>query len=130
MLKEYPAASKLYVNETPDVILCIPEESVLVQRDVVLSQLQTGTIPYLDLQDLLKDFPEVYSSTQQLEDHLATVPDVDLHGQTAVSNTWLSTFGDGCLDAIKVLGYADLTVSTNSPFLIFAFGLGKLLSCR
>jgi hypothetical protein len=114
VLEEYPAASKFHVSEALEVIRCTPEESVLQQRDTAISQLQTGTIPYLDLEDLFNKFSEIYPSMKHLEDHLADFPEVYLHGRTAVSNPWLSTFGDACLDALNVLGYAELTVSTLS----------------
>lgn len=112
VLEAYQNGSKFHVHESADMIRCTPEASVLQQRDTLVSQLQTGSIPYLDLEGLLREFPELYPSREQLEERLGTLPDVFIQGRTAVSDTWVTRFGDACVDAIKELGtYADLTVS-------------------
>jgi hypothetical protein len=103
--------SKFHVSEESGVVRCTPEESIAQQRDATISQLQTGHVPYLDVQELFHKFREIYSSTEQLEELLKATPDIHLLGRTAVSLPWLKTFADGCCDAVKVLGYANLTVS-------------------
>jgi hypothetical protein len=83
---------------------------VLQKRNAEVDQLSKGDIPCLDVQKFFNDFQEIYTSKEKVEEHLATYSEIEILQGTAISNAWLSNFGNQCVEALKILGYADLTV--------------------
>lgn len=114
LLHKANMTSEFHITKFTAAIRCTPRSSVVQKRDVEVFRLRDGDIPCLDVHRLFNNFREIYTSLQDVNTHLASFPEIDLHGSTAISHVWLSNFGDSCVDAVKVLGYADLTVSATT----------------
>lgn len=109
-------ADQFHVSEDTDSIICVPTESVVRKREEEVARLQEGRIPYIDLHKFFDDFKEIFTSFTDVEQHFLKLPKIDLQGPTAISETWISTFGDECSDALEMLGYADLTSKIEECF--------------
>jgi hypothetical protein len=111
VLRETDKATKFHVSEVGDVIRCVPKESLLRMRDVVVSELQSGVIPSLDVGTMYTRFGELYPSPEEAKDHLRSIPDTFLLENMAISDKWLTTLNSSHVDEVKQLGYTNFTVS-------------------
>ncbi|KAH7109070.1 hypothetical protein B0J11DRAFT_586676 [Dendryphion nanum] len=108
--------SQFHMQKQEGSIHCIPRESIVRKRDEYIEQLRAGHLPCLELKSLVEQFSQIFTSVEDAEGYVSTLPGVLLFRPTAVSEVWLANFGDECVGALDILGYADLNSKVETTF--------------
>ncbi|KAF2751723.1 hypothetical protein M011DRAFT_522694 [Sporormia fimetaria CBS 119925] len=98
------------VQEDGASITCVPLELMLENRDLELEKLREGEgkDAWLDLATFLRTYPEVYTDTEDVRTHLASMPWIKVCGDLAVSSACCTKAINLIVKALEGQGYAGL----------------------
>ncbi|KAF1947157.1 hypothetical protein EJ02DRAFT_449747 [Clathrospora elynae] len=98
---------KFSIQENDDSISCTPKRVIEKNRDAVTSDLQSGALAYLNLREFLNDFPELFSSYEDVHRYFEHLSDVTMMDWFAVSSVWMSKHEEDCVRILEQDGYVD-----------------------
>jgi hypothetical protein len=103
------------IKENAFAISCTPTSLTESKRDTVISDLQSGTLAYLDLQTFVVDFPEIFPLYGDAYKHFENVSDVDIIERSAISRVWVKKLEEDCKRVLEQEGCSlDVRVSSSS----------------
>ncbi|PVI06505.1 hypothetical protein DM02DRAFT_649629 [Periconia macrospinosa] len=101
-------SSEIIFKEEAESIQCTPKGSIVEESKKTISELEAGTLPYIDKRVFADRFDAVYTSSGEVDELFAALPFVHTTGPFAISKTYLSSRvtqdlpslekGDGYLD--------------------------------
>jgi len=123
-LESQDLADKFHIQETSESIQCAPKQLTEQRRDAVVSELQAGSLPYLDVRAFFKDFPELFSTLEQAQNYLLHLTQIEAVESFVLSEVWMSKCVETCTTQLRHDGLVDLAVSVRfSQTIEFASGL-------
>jgi hypothetical protein len=104
ILSQGPTPSSFSIKETSTSITVLPNLVLEKKRDATIKDLQTGATAYIDIQELTKDFPELFSTYEDAHSYIRSVRDISVTDRFAISTHWIIQLGDNCSRVLEEEG--------------------------
>jgi hypothetical protein len=104
ILSQGPTPSSCSIKETSTSITVLPNLVLEKKRDATIKDLQTGATAYIDIQELTKDFPELFSTYEDAHSYIRSVRDISVTDRFAISTHWIIQLGENCSRVLEEEG--------------------------
>jgi hypothetical protein len=111
LLKSSEMASKFFVSEESGKIRCVPIQVIQQKCDTTTADLQSGTLPYLQLDKFQEGYSAIFPNANHAREHFVDLSGAEIVGAFVISEKWVSLFAAKSIQELEQVGFVDLSVS-------------------
>jgi hypothetical protein len=111
LLESPEMATKFFVSEESGKIRCVPIQVIQQKCDTTTADLQSGTLPYLQLDKFQEGYSAIFPNANNAREHFASLSGVEIVGAFVISEKWVSLFVAKSIQELKQVGFVNLSVS-------------------
>jgi hypothetical protein len=111
LLESPEMASKFFISEESGKIRCVPIQVIQQKCDTTTANLQSGTLPYLQLDKFQEGYSAIFPNVNNAREHFAGLSGVEIVGAFVISEKWVSLFVAKSIEELEQVGFVDLSVS-------------------
>jgi hypothetical protein len=111
LLESPEMATKFFVSEESEKFRCVPIQVVQQKCNTTTADLQSGTLPYLQLDKFQEEYSAIFPSANNVREHFTGLSGVEIVGAFVISEKWVSLFVARSIGELEQVGSVDLSVS-------------------